>query len=91
MSLRNLKSVFITRLSIFAIVAVCCISLAAQTGGTRLLRTPTVSATQIAFAYAQNIWVVPRAGGSAIRLTSFSRADIESSFFAGWQMDSVYR
>src|SRR6267154_3525357 len=40
-------------------------------GGTRLLRTPTVSATQIAFAYAQNIWVVPRAGGLARRLTSF--------------------
>jgi len=38
---------------------------------TRLLRTPTVSATQIAFAYAQNIWTVPRGGGSARRLTSF--------------------
>lgn len=40
-------------------------------GGTRLLRTPTVSASQIAFAYAQNIWVVPRAGGMARRVTSF--------------------
>ena len=39
--------------------------------GTRLLRTPTVSATQIAFAYAQNIWTVPRAGGMARRITSF--------------------
>jgi tricorn protease len=38
---------------------------------TRMLRSPTVSATQIAFAYANNIWVVPRAGGSAQRLTSF--------------------
>ncbi len=38
---------------------------------TRLLRTPTVSATQIAFAYANNIWTVPRAGGSARRITSF--------------------
>ena len=38
---------------------------------TRLLRTPTVSATQIAFAYANNIWVVERAGGSARRPTSF--------------------
>src|ERR1044072_8039684 len=37
----------------------------------RLLRTPTVSATQIGFAYANNIWVVPRSGGSAKRLTSF--------------------
>src|SRR4026208_2170333 len=40
-------------------------------GGTRLLRTPTVSSTQIAFAYANNIWSAPRAGGAARRLTSF--------------------
>ncbi len=40
-------------------------------GSTRLLRTPTGSPTQIAFAYAQNIWVVPRAGGMARRVTSF--------------------
>lgn len=40
-------------------------------GQTRLLRTPTVSATQIGFAYANNIWVAPRGGGSARRLTSF--------------------
>jgi len=40
-------------------------------GGTRLLRMPTVSADQIAFAYAQNIWVVPRIGGAARRITSF--------------------
>ena len=39
--------------------------------GTRLLRMPTVSATQIAFAYAQNIWAVPKAGGMARRVTSF--------------------
>ncbi len=38
---------------------------------TRLLRAPTVSDTQIAFAYAQNIWVVPRSGGLARRLTTF--------------------
>ena len=43
----------------------------AQGGGTRLLRTPTVSATQIAFAYANNIWTVERAGGTARRVTSF--------------------
>src|SRR5689334_16486122 len=40
-------------------------------GDTRLLRTPTVSATQIAFAYAENIWTVPRAGGMARRITTF--------------------
>src|ERR1044071_5649329 len=43
----------------------------AESAGTRLLRTPTVSATQIGFAYAQNIWTVPRAGGMARRITTF--------------------
>ncbi|HEU4630080.1 MAG TPA: PDZ domain-containing protein [Gemmatimonadaceae bacterium] len=38
---------------------------------TRLLRTPSVSARHIAFAYAGDIWVVERAGGVARRLTSF--------------------
>ena len=37
---------------------------------TRLLRSPTISATHIAFSYAGNIWVVERAGGAARRLTS---------------------
>src|SRR5207302_4201394 len=48
--------------------------LAASTSGaqTRMLRSPTVSATQIAFAYANNIWSVDRAGGTARRLTSFA-------------------
>ena len=40
-------------------------------GPTKMLRSPTVSETQIAFAYANNIWVVERAGGAAKRLTSF--------------------
>src|SRR5437763_4671450 len=39
--------------------------------GTRLLRMPAVSADHIAFAYANNIWIVDRKGGSARRLTSF--------------------
>ncbi|HEY3742103.1 MAG TPA: PDZ domain-containing protein [Bryobacteraceae bacterium] len=39
--------------------------------GTRLLRSPSVSTNQIAFAYANNIWTVPRSGGSAHRITSF--------------------
>jgi tricorn protease len=38
---------------------------------TRLLRSPTVSASHIAFAYANNLWIVERAGGNARRLTSF--------------------
>ena len=38
---------------------------------TRLLRTPSVSSTKIAFAYANNIWTVDRAGGPALRITTF--------------------
>jgi hypothetical protein len=38
---------------------------------TRMLRSPTISATHVAFVYANNIWVVERAGGNARRLTSF--------------------
>src|SRR5213595_969617 len=41
------------------------------TAQTRMLRTPTVSKTQIAFAYANNIWTVDKAGGLARRITSF--------------------
>jgi len=69
-----------TRLSLIFSLVFCFLVFSTKTGAqnghgaptqTRLLRTPTVSTTQIGFAYANNIWVVPRAGGSAKRLTSF--------------------
>jgi tricorn protease len=43
----------------------------AAEGPTRLLRRPTLNATQVAFEYANDIWIAPRAGGQARRLTSF--------------------
>jgi len=36
----------------------------------RLMRYPDVSATQIAFTYANDIWLVPKAGGVAQRLST---------------------
>jgi tricorn protease len=36
----------------------------------RMLRYPDVSATQIAFVYAGDIWVAPKTGGTAMRLSS---------------------
>jgi len=60
---------------VFAIV-----SAQTATAQTRLLRTPTVSSTQIAFAYANNIWTVTRAGGSARRLTSFQGQTVNPHF-----------
>ena len=66
------RTVAILALAASATVAVLAVdTLAAESSGTRMLRSPTVSPTQIAFAYAQNIWAVDRAGGAARRLTSF--------------------
>jgi tricorn protease len=36
----------------------------------RMMRHPDVSATQIAFVYAGDIWLAPKAGGQATRLSS---------------------
>ena len=59
----------IVRTLVILVIAVLVVpSLSAQT---KMLRSPTVSSTQIAFAYANNIWIVDRAGGMARRLTSF--------------------
>jgi tricorn protease len=62
----------LSHLSLFlTLAALSSLAASPEATGTRLLRTPTISARNIAFAYANNIWVVPRAGGSARRLTSF--------------------
>ena len=64
-----------TTLAICAAAAVVLTGLAERPAAdgepTKLLRMPTGSATQIAFAYANNIWIVDRAGAMARRLTSF--------------------
>ncbi len=49
--------------------------------GTRILREPSVSSTRIAFVHANDIWVVPREGGSARRLTTGIGAE-ESPHFS---------
>ncbi len=38
--------------------------------GRTLFRSPAVSKTHIVFAYADDLWIVPRAGGEAARLTT---------------------
>jgi tricorn protease len=52
------------------------IGLRANSTPTRLLRTPSISATHVAFAYANNIWIADRKGGDARRLTSFQGQSI---------------
>lgn len=47
---------------------------------TRFLRQPSVSATEIAFVHANDIWVVGRDGGAARRLTTNEGAETEPAF-----------
>lgn len=52
----------------------------AQTPETRLLRQPTISATQIAFEYGGDIWVTPKNGGEARRITSTAATEENPHF-----------
>ncbi len=56
-------------LSGLALTAVLTPSLGAQVDA-RMFRQPDVSATHVAFVYAGDIWVVPKTGGLASRLSS---------------------
>ncbi len=47
---------------------------------TRLLRNPAISDANIAFVYANDIWIVGRDGGGARRLTTFQGAETEPHF-----------
>ena len=38
--------------------------------GTRLLRQPNISETQIVFTYGGDLWICAKSGGTAVRLTS---------------------
>jgi tricorn protease len=47
---------------------------------TRLLRRPTVSRDLVAFAYASDLWAVPRSGGQARRLTATPFVETDPRF-----------
>ena len=58
------------RLALAALVTTGTAAPAAAQIDARMFRYPDVSATQIAFVYAGDIWTVPKAGGVATRLSS---------------------
>jgi tricorn protease len=62
--MKKLLSVLSTVFVIF------CSTLSAHASGPLLMQTPTLSKTHIAFAYAGDLWLVPREGGEARLLTS---------------------
>lgn len=64
-------------LPILTLAAAISSSLAAET---RLMRYPDVSHDQVVFVYAGDLWVSPRAGGTARRLTSHPGDEIHPKF-----------
>ncbi|REJ79560.1 MAG: protease [Acidobacteria bacterium] len=68
------------RIVIFVAILSLLISGTALAQGTRLLRHPDVSRDLVTFAYAGDLWTVPRAGGRARRLTSTPGVETEPHF-----------
>ncbi len=54
----------------FVVLLVSSMAAFAQTGVPTLYRKPTISKNEIAFSYAGDLWVVPKGGGDARRLTT---------------------
>src|SRR4051812_6638567 len=52
----------------------------AQSAAPLLFRQPALSATDICFTFAGDIWVVPRAGGAARRLTASAGSETGCRF-----------
>ncbi len=62
----------------FAVLTIC--ALGAAQDSPLLLRKPTINNTDVVFAYAGDLWRVPRAGGNAIRLTSGPGVETDPTF-----------
>src|SRR6187551_596792 len=54
---------------LFVFLSISCTSLFSQVDA-RLFRFPDVSSTQIAFVYGGDIWIAPKTGGTATRITT---------------------
>jgi len=64
------KKLMLVLLVLLGIISVDSGFSSAQSSKPLLLRLPTLSRTQIVFAYAGDLWIVPREGGEASRLTN---------------------
>ncbi|NNF37671.1 MAG: protease, partial [Gemmatimonadetes bacterium] len=65
--------------ALFLAIAVFAAPLTAQQG-TRLLRDPAIGPDRIAFVHANDIWMVGRDGGAAVRLTSDEGGETAPAF-----------
>jgi tricorn protease len=64
--------------TLFAIIL--CFPLFGYAQGTRLLREPSISQESIVFVYANDLWLVPKSGGNANRLTSNEGSESSPKF-----------
>jgi tricorn protease len=65
---------------LFLLFALAWLVLPGFSSEARLLREPTISKDNIAFVYANDIWVVSRAGGSARRVTTHVGTESDPKF-----------
>src|ERR1700749_637351 len=61
----------------FAVLATAVLAPAADP---LLLQKPALSKTHIVFAYAGDLWSVPREGGDAVRITSGAGSETDPAF-----------
>ena len=66
-----------TRILVFLTFTFAVMLPAAGAGNARLLRTPAVGRDLVAFGYAGDVWVAPRDGGEARRLTTGAGAETD--------------
>src|SRR5205809_152527 len=70
----SLESQSMKRMLRHAALSVLCLLVSASAASAqvdaRMLQNPDVSKTQIVFSYAGDLWVVPKAGGTALKLSS---------------------
>lgn len=65
-----MRKVVLAVLILLSIMSIDSSFSSAQGGKPLLMRNPTLSRTHIAFVYAGDLWIVPRDGGEASRLTT---------------------
>ena len=74
------QAIFALFLTTLAAATMATTPVLAEAQGSRFLHQPDVSATHITFVHANDVWIVGRSGGDAVRLTSSEGAETDPHF-----------